>query len=305
MRSWRRSRRLERLVLRISSAPSLFPFFPPHLEANSPPSSSPADFILDVVSIDHRSVEAEQSTAERVTRIVQAWKKQVSTMPISAEGNSNFDSSQPLKATPLWKAFPVVLARSFRNLRRQPDIFLARALNPPFLAILFWLYFLRLKHGPTASQDIIGLLQEMTALPFVVRLASSSVSFLNDADLFSSTGNARLPIPLPSREATLLPRVQDLGSPLRLLLRPRLYPSRNCRLPHFLPCPHFFLLFLLPTTCSPTTHTALVLCLLLRDGTEHAPVAELPALLAQLLLSHQRRRVDRGASLRLLSPSLP
>lgn len=102
------------------------------------------------------------------------WEKQVASQTLPAPVESSFHESQPLKTTPIWKAFPVVLSRSFRNLRRQPDIFFARALNPPFLAILFWLFFLRLHHGASSSQDIVGLLQEMTgARPFLLLVSAA------------------------------------------------------------------------------------------------------------------------------------
>lgn len=76
-----------------------------------------------------------------------------------------------------------MLARSFKNLRRQPDVFVARLSNPPFMALLFWIYFARLGYGPSSSQDRIGLLQETTALPFVGMLACIAI-FPSEMNLY-------------------------------------------------------------------------------------------------------------------------
>lgn len=61
------------------------------------------------------------------------------------------------------------------NLRRQPDIFVARLANPVFLSLLFWLFFARLGYGPSSAQDRVGLLQETTALPFVGMLSCLAI----------------------------------------------------------------------------------------------------------------------------------
>lgn len=76
---------------------------------------SPADFILDAISVDHRSTELQTRTEERVARILSAWRGKTnlaqqtrSTLELSEEDN--------LKQTtaPFYKAFVVVLSRSFK-----------------------------------------------------------------------------------------------------------------------------------------------------------------------------------------------
>jgi hypothetical protein len=68
-------------------------------------------------------------------------------------------------------------------LRRQQDVFVARLINPPFLALLFWLFFARLTLGPSSPQDRVGILQETTALPFVGMLACIAI-FPGEKSLF-------------------------------------------------------------------------------------------------------------------------
>ncbi|GAA5883094.1 hypothetical protein JCM16303_006086 [Sporobolomyces ruberrimus] len=147
-----------------------------------PPNFNPADFILDVVSVDHRSVEAEQRSAKRVEKVLQHWSA-TDHRPSQVETNSFSNGSAKLKNTSFVRAFPVVLGRSFKNLRRQQDVFIARIANPPFMALLFWLFFARLNYSPSSAQDRVGLLQETTALPFVGMLSCIAI-FPFERDLY-------------------------------------------------------------------------------------------------------------------------
>ncbi|GAA5989967.1 hypothetical protein JCM5350_002350, partial [Sporobolomyces pararoseus] len=147
-----------------------------------PANFNPADFILDVVSVDHRSVEAEKRSTKRVEKILDHYTATEQHSP-KVEEKSSSNKSAKLRNTSFLRAFPVVLGRSFKNLRRQQDVFVARIANPPFMALLFWLFFGRLSYGPSSAQDRIGLLQETTALPFVGMLSCIAI-FPFERDLY-------------------------------------------------------------------------------------------------------------------------
>ncbi|BGP42824.1 ATP-binding cassette transporter snq2 [Rhodotorula kratochvilovae] len=140
-----------------------------------PSNYNPADFVLDAISLNYASPSAEEASRERVDRLVETWKSVSGSYDAGEAAPPAATRTARLQATPFLKAFPVVIMRSFTNLRRQPDIFVARIANPPFLACLFWLFFARLDYGPSSAQDRIGLLQETTALPFVGMLACLSI----------------------------------------------------------------------------------------------------------------------------------
>ncbi|BGP19345.1 ATP-binding cassette transporter snq2 [Rhodosporidiobolus nylandii] len=136
----------------------------------SPPENyNIADYIIDVVSEGQRlpAVDAV-SFKNRAPPCSTDARPELATLNIRAAKLAS-------RPTPFLQAFPVVLSRSFRNLRRQQDIFVARIANPPFLALLFWLFFLRLGYGPSSAQARVGLLQETTALPFVGMLSCISI----------------------------------------------------------------------------------------------------------------------------------
>ncbi|KAG0658490.1 hypothetical protein C6P46_005733 [Rhodotorula mucilaginosa] len=168
-------------------ANAILPFFA-KVGKECPPHFNPADFVIDAVSVDYHSVEEEAASKASIDHLVAAWKKQKGikdkdeTAPL-ARPAAGQNLSAKLRKTPFTRAFPVVLARSFKNLRRQPDVFIARLSNPPLMACLFWIYFARLGYGPSSSQDRIGLLQETTALPFVGMLACIAI-FPSEKNLF-------------------------------------------------------------------------------------------------------------------------
>lgn len=78
---------------------------------------------------------------------------------------------------------------------------MARLLNPPLLALLFWIFFARMGYGPSSAQDRVGLLQQTTAMPFVGEFALTTLSSI--ADSVPSNRDAFLPLYLPTREAAV------------------------------------------------------------------------------------------------------
>jgi len=87
---------------------------------NIPEYFNPADFLLDVISIDHRP-EYEKATRRRVDGIVAHWAKQekpssnekeIGPMPVETRDSSRNES----RLTPMWVALPTLLERSLRNM---------------------------------------------------------------------------------------------------------------------------------------------------------------------------------------------
>jgi ABC-type multidrug transport system ATPase subunit len=85
---------------------------------------NPADFLLDVVSVDHRA-EQEKMTKERVNRIVEYWAGHEKQREIEArtEKRQSTERVRPVqkesRLTPMWIAAPVVLERTLKNMWRQ------------------------------------------------------------------------------------------------------------------------------------------------------------------------------------------
>lgn len=133
---------------------------------------NPADFVLDTIAIDPRTPEKKQKSQERLAQVMQGTKafeearlaEEGDASPLTQTGATALQTADepegheeavkytdyPSQAFRI--AFPVVLSRSFKNLRRQRDIFVVRIMNPPFLAILFWLFFLRFNYSPESGE---------------------------------------------------------------------------------------------------------------------------------------------------------
>ncbi|KAH9905520.1 P-loop containing nucleoside triphosphate hydrolase protein [Fomitopsis serialis] len=131
---------------------------------------NPADWVVDAVCGEGRDA------------LVQAWQKDHELKKAEEDAPLSDALSTPSghavgvpKRSASEYALPVVLSRSWKNLRRQQDVFVARLANPPFLVLIFWMFFLRLGHGPASAQDRIGLLMENSAMPFVGMLASIAI----------------------------------------------------------------------------------------------------------------------------------
>lgn len=149
---------------------------------------NPADFLLDVISIDHRP-ENERATKERVAGIVAHWAEQEKKEAGENEPDSQkVEIHEPLhqesRLTPMWIALPTILERSFRNMWRQQPVFWVRIQQTPLMGALFLLFYQRLKHGPQGGQDRIGYFQQILgSLPFVGLLNSVAI-FPPERDLF-------------------------------------------------------------------------------------------------------------------------
>ncbi|EIN07170.1 P-loop containing nucleoside triphosphate hydrolase protein [Punctularia strigosozonata HHB-11173 SS5] len=149
-----------------------------------PPLFNPPDYFLDIISVDVRSDEKQGQTRARVENLIQYWRnheaKAVEGSPEPEVRTTKPEDTVEQKRqerSPIYIALPVVLERSFRNAWRLQDIFWTRLIQAPFLAICFFIFFLRLTKGPPGAQDRIGIVAESTsAIPFV--------GFLNLAALY-------------------------------------------------------------------------------------------------------------------------
>jgi len=84
---------------------------------------NPADFLLDIVSVDHRP-EFEAATRERVNGIVAYWaQRERSSLNKRKAVPQPVENTDPVRKesrlTPMWIALPIILERSIRNLWRQ------------------------------------------------------------------------------------------------------------------------------------------------------------------------------------------
>lgn len=99
--------------------------------------------MLDAITVNDRNEVAEAESKAAVGRVIGiSHQLQSQNALVEAEKHARGSShaSFKRKTAPFLTAFPVVLERSFKNLYRQQDALVARIANPPFLALLFFLF---------------------------------------------------------------------------------------------------------------------------------------------------------------------
>ncbi|QRV93619.1 ABC transporter [Ceratobasidium sp. AG-Ba] len=153
-----------------------------------PPLYNPADWLLDVASVDLRGAR-EEETKKRVANLVDFWaniqrKNETTDMEKHKEAMDLTKIEGQDKFTPMWIALPLIVERMTRNLWRQQAVFWVRLQQLPFLGVLFLLFYQRLKHGPSGGQDRIGYFQEMTSPVAFVGLLNCIAIFPKDRDLY-------------------------------------------------------------------------------------------------------------------------
>ncbi|KAG8923585.1 hypothetical protein FRC00_006062 [Tulasnella sp. 408] len=153
-----------------------------------PPMVNPADWILDLVSVDSRG-DREKVTRKRVSLMIDNWAereakkvedKAANRDSVQApEGIVDYDGKAPVTV-----ALPVILERMARNLWRQPPVFWMRLYQTPLLACIMLMIYQRLKYGPTGGQDRMGFVLEIISPLAFVGVLNNVAIFPADRDIF-------------------------------------------------------------------------------------------------------------------------
>ncbi|KAJ3111998.1 hypothetical protein HDU96_005078 [Phlyctochytrium bullatum] len=139
-----------------------------------PPLTNPADFALDVSSVDLRGDAAEEASRARVDALVKAWKEVEDSRrsgTATAAGTNGSTTTLNLgavsKPLPFFLALPILVGRSFRNLRRQGGLVSARIAQTAALGVILTMYFARLGRDQASITTRIGFLQQIGAIVFI------------------------------------------------------------------------------------------------------------------------------------------
>ncbi|KAJ2898395.1 ABC-type branched-chain amino acid transport system ATPase component [Zalerion maritima] len=212
------------------------------LGCQCPRNTNPADFALDLVTVDLRREDMEEESRNKVSRLIKAWDDEVkqemadpdrtgrgnerqklegiqeedvaSTQgkgekadvaeesglspparerstsvtrkssrippPRHSMGRASLSTPAELGAlvrapAPFSTALPILLARSFLNIRRQPDLILARTMQVLGFAVILTLFFAPLKDNYESIQTRVGFVQEVGAFYFIGMLQNVAV----------------------------------------------------------------------------------------------------------------------------------
>ncbi|OBT84548.1 hypothetical protein VE02_06800 [Pseudogymnoascus sp. 03VT05] len=152
----------------------------PHFSALGhpcPARTNPADFALDLITVDLQAADREAASRDRVVGLIAAWgreKPAVVAAPGAIATPAELGALMRAPA-PFRTAYPLLVRRSLVNLRRQPELLIARIMQVVGIAIIFTLFFAPLKFDYFSVQNRVGFIQEFCALYFVGMLQNVAV----------------------------------------------------------------------------------------------------------------------------------
>lgn len=142
-----------------------------------PVATNPADFALDLITVNLQDSTKEAASREKVQSLISSWEN---TSPPCRRISSHIATPAELGSlaravTPFHIAFPLLLRRSFINFRRNPPSVIARTTQVLGFCIILTLFFAPLKSDYYSVQTRLGFIQEFAALYFVGMLQNVAV----------------------------------------------------------------------------------------------------------------------------------
>ncbi|KAF2272145.1 ABC transporter-like protein [Westerdykella ornata] len=144
-------------------------------------STNPADFALDVITVDLQDETREAASRAKVDSLIAAWTPSNATTTTTTT-NTHTTITTPAQLgslartpAPLSLALPLLLHRATKNLLRQPNLMAARIGQVIGLGIVLALFFAPLKNDYFSVQNRLGFLVEIAPLYFVGMLNNIAV----------------------------------------------------------------------------------------------------------------------------------
>ncbi|QUC22875.1 uncharacterized protein UV8b_07116 [Ustilaginoidea virens] len=203
-----------------------------HFGYNCPTQTNPADFGIDMVTINEQQDEREAKTRDRVQKLIEEWTRSyaegrwqpfgdaVCGIPEGGEANNNEDGKDhtivvqqgnaPLNGqngpssprlskakllTPaelaaligrrpsILTTLPLLVQRAFINIRRQPQLVMARIRHCVGLAVLLAIFFAPIGNDYFAVQTRMGFVQAVGAF-YLVGMLQNAVAYPFERDVF-------------------------------------------------------------------------------------------------------------------------
>lgn len=155
-----------------------------------PHSTNPADFALDLITVDLQQESKEAASREKVRGLIESWSSDKSQQHALDRSTSTHTASPAelgslqRSMTPFHKAYPLLVRRAMLNLWRQPPLMVARIMQVVGLGIILALFFAPLKNDYPSVQNRVGFLIEIPSIYFVGMLQNVAVYPL-ERDVFA------------------------------------------------------------------------------------------------------------------------
>lgn len=142
-----------------------------------PRTTNPADFALDIITVDLQHATREAESRAKVRSLITSWQDMddVQIFDGTSIATPAELGSLQRKMAPFHISYPILVHRAFINLRRQPDLVGARIMQVVGFGIILALFFAPLKFNYFAVQNRVGFIQEFCAFYFVGMLQNIAV----------------------------------------------------------------------------------------------------------------------------------
>lgn len=146
----------------------MLPYFA-SLGFRCPTATNPADFALDLITVNLQHSAKEAASREKVKSLIVGWDNSRSsvTRTTSHIATPAELGSLTRAMTPFHIAFPLLFRRAFINFRRNPSSILARTAQLISFAIILTLFFAPIKSDYYSVQTRVGFIQEFAAAYFI------------------------------------------------------------------------------------------------------------------------------------------
>ena len=143
-----------------------------------PRRTNPADFALDLITVDLQHASREARSREKVRSLISDWdnarRSQLVATPSHISTPAELGSLKRAM-TPFRISFPLLVKRSMIGFRRDPNAILARTTQVFAYAVVVTLFFAPLKSDYESIQSRLGYIQEFVATYFIGMLQNVAV----------------------------------------------------------------------------------------------------------------------------------
>lgn len=154
----------------------MLPYFA-SLGHTCPTTTNPADFALDLVTVDLQHGGREAASRVKVQRLIERFSH--SEALALEEGAAPKEISLPAELgqmkrakAPFRTAYPILVRRGLINLRRQPQQVVARLMQVTGLGIILALFYSPLKNDYYSVQNRVGFVQQVLSCESFLGLGS-------------------------------------------------------------------------------------------------------------------------------------
>ncbi len=170
---------------------------------------NPADFALDLITVDLQHEEREAASRAKVRKLIESWSSDM--FPLAQTGSIATPAelgSLARKPASFATAYSILMRRTTKNILRQPEIIIARIMQVVGLGLVLALYFAPLKNNYYGIQNRLGFLIEVAPLYFVGSKSSYTSSQYLKIPHTNHLNSAQQYRRVPHGARRLLPRLR-------------------------------------------------------------------------------------------------